>query len=116
MQSIVDQVKSFVRWARPQLGLHGRIQIRLTRKQARNGNQHTFGYFDIENNCIVVCVRNRHINDVLRTVAHEIIHLAQHQRSPLGVEDGRTGSNIENQANAVAGVLMRKWNNKSNNN
>lgn len=113
MQSIVDQVKNFVCWARPQLGLRGRVQIRLVNRHIRNSHQLTFGYFDIDNNCIVVCVKHRHINDVLRTVAHEITHLAQHQRSALTASDGRTGSNIENQANAVAGILMRKWNNNN---
>jgi Zn-dependent peptidase ImmA (M78 family) len=52
---------------------------------------------------------NRHPTDVIRTVAHELVHRAQHQHQPLSSSDGVTGSDVENQANSVAGILMRMW-------
>jgi len=45
----------------------------------------------------------RHPMDVMRTLAHEIIH-ATH-----GHTDGEDGSDDENEANAKAGVIMRKF-------
>ena len=42
-------------------------------------------------------------------LAHELVHVAQHQIMPLAANDGATGSDIENEANALAGILMRLW-------
>ena len=45
--------------------------------------------------------------DVLRTLAHELVHWKQCQ---MGEElDGADGSDTENQANAVAGIIMRRF-------
>jgi hypothetical protein len=54
---------------------------------------------------------NRHIMDVLRTVAHELTHTRQHERDGdrMGPAAGETGSPYENEANARAGVLMRDY-------
>jgi Zn-dependent peptidase ImmA (M78 family) len=46
----------------------------------------------------------------LRTLAHELVHLAQANFKELTPEDGVTGSDVENEANALAGILMRLWN------
>ena len=43
----------------------------------------------------------------MRTLAHELVHLAQDEQNQD--IDGSDGSKHENQANAVAGVIMRKW-------
>jgi len=47
--------------------------------------------------------------DILRTLAHELVHRKQNELDPLGKEDGKTGSPVENEANAAAGVLLRKF-------
>jgi len=47
--------------------------------------------------------------DVLRTLAHELVHHKQRELDMIQPGDGATGSRIENQANAVAGVLMRDF-------
>jgi hypothetical protein len=56
---------------------------------------------------IYVSVINRHPMDILRTFAHEIVHYKQ-------IIEGKkmsslSGSLTENQANAKAGELMRKY-------
>lgn len=67
----------------------------------------TFGTYDPTTDAIVVCKGNRHPVDVLRTLAHELVH--HKQREDGRVLDGADGSDIENEANAVAGTLMRKF-------
>lgn len=63
-----------------------------------------FGYYDGEINVVVA---NRHPVDVMRTLAHELVHWKQHKS---GMQlDGDDGSYIENQANALAGVVIRKF-------
>ena len=65
----------------------------------------TFGIMNGE--IIYISVINRHPVDILRTVSHEFIHYKQ-------VVDGKIissnlGSPAENQANAKAGEIMRKY-------
>lgn len=74
--------------------------------------ENTFGYFDREQELICVVRANRHIVDVLRTLAHELVHYNQHINNELHNESGITGSDHENEANAVAGVIMREFSKK----
>ena len=57
-----------------------------------------------------VGIANRHPVDILRTVAHELVHYRQDIRGELNDQSGETGSPEENQANAVAGIVMRHFN------
>jgi hypothetical protein len=67
----------------------------------------TFGTYNIQTDEIVVVKGSRHPVDVLRTLAHELVH--HQQRIENRTLDGGTGSPAENEANAVAGILMRKF-------
>jgi len=65
----------------------------------------SFGQFD--KNGINVVSKDRHPMDIMRTLAHELVHWSQ---SVNGRElDGSDGSDIENEANAVAGKILRKF-------
>ena len=69
---------------------------------------HSFGEFD--GAAIRVITTNRHPVDVLRTLSHELVHWKQQEN---GNElDGSDGSDIENQANSIAGIIMRKFSHK----
>lgn len=68
------------------------------------GGDHSFGVFD---GTIKVVSKGRHPVDVMRTLAHELVH---HQQRMNGDElDGSDGSDTENEANAIAGEIMRKF-------
>lgn len=71
------------------------------------GLEGTFGKY--HDGVIRVVAGNRHAIDVLRTLAHELVHWRQELRGELGPRAGHTGSPQENQANAVAGVVMRHF-------
>ena len=47
--------------------------------------------------------------DVLRTLAHELVHHKQNEMGKLKIDSGKAGSDIENEANAKAGILMRDF-------
>jgi hypothetical protein len=69
------------------------------------GGGTSFGEFDGES--VRVVYRGRHPMDVMRTLAHELVHWKQMIE---GEElDGSDGSDTENDANAVAGIIMRKF-------
>lgn len=69
----------------------------------------SFGTFNPENDKIWLYVGNRNMADILRTLAHELVHRKQAEDERLDINSGETGSDIENEANAQAGVLLRKF-------
>jgi shikimate kinase len=71
--------------------------------------QNTFGCYSPSENKISIVTHNRHPMDIFRTIAHELKHHDQNVAGRLGdVEtSGATGSDIENEANAEAGKIMR---------
>jgi uncharacterized protein YciU (UPF0263 family) len=72
---------------------------------------HSFGGYGGEH--ISITVVNRHIMDVCRTLAHELVHYKQDLNKELeGDDPGATGSPQENEANAEAAVIMRNWGKK----
>lgn len=72
--------------------------------------QPTFGKFVSDENIIYLGIANRHPVDILRTLAHEMVHYKQNVEHELDRESGRTGSPQENQAHEIAGVIMREFN------
>ena len=69
----------------------------------------SFGYFDPNDNKIWVYCGNRNMADILRTLAHELVHRKQDEEGRINYESGKTGSDIENEANAKAGILLRDF-------
>lgn len=97
-----QRIKEFVKFCIKKLGLKHTPRIRLSAKN----DLPALGYFVPEENTIVVVYKNRHQMDIMRTLAHELVHQKQQQTREL---DGSTGSPDENEANAMAGVLLRVW-------
>ena len=99
----MSSLKPFVKFCIKSLELKSVPKIIITKKKLDG----TFGYYDTDAKTLTVSSSDRHLADIMRTLAHELVHLAQdEQRQDI---DGSDGSKHENQANAVAGVLMRKW-------
>jgi len=105
-----DIVKYFIKYAVKELGLKQLpTKITLSYDTDAAKNQHSFGHFDPSNDQIWVYVKDRNTADFLRTLAHELVHRKQAEDGRLEPGDGATGSDIENEANAQAGVLLRKF-------
>ena len=75
-----------------------------------NDDQPTFGSYVNDEQTLYVALANRHPNDILRTIAHELTHFKQDTEHELHADSGETGSKHENQANAIAGIVMRNFN------
>lgn len=91
------------------LGINKLPKINLV-MQVDDETQPTFGRFDNSQLTIDLGMANRHPIDILRTLAHELVHFKQYLNDELGPNAGETGSPQENQANEVAGVIMRHFN------
>jgi len=83
--------------------------LTLSKDNTKAKTRHTFGTFNPENDKIWLYIGNRNIADSLRTLAHELVHRKQAEDGRLDYSSGETGSEIENEANAKAGVLLRKF-------
>jgi Zn-dependent peptidase ImmA (M78 family) len=69
----------------------------------------SFGKYTPETGEIRVVATNRNLADILRTLAHEMVHYKQHLDGKLNVDSNDDGSEAENEANAQAAIIMRKF-------
>jgi Zn-dependent peptidase ImmA (M78 family) len=99
---------NFLSFAKKILNITDDIRIELTFK--RTPDIKTTAYY-IPNKLIRVYVKDRAIIDILRSLCHELVHHKQSLDSKLvePTQDGADGSKIENEANAVAGTIIRKY-------
>lgn len=100
-------LKNFILFAKDKIGLESLPKINFIKGSERSVEHHSFGGYG--NNMINITVSNRHINDVCRTLAHELVHYKQDIHNELDDNAGDTGSPQENEANAYAAVIMREW-------
>jgi hypothetical protein len=76
----------------------------------RIGSQPSFGMYSPDDQQLHVALSNRHPVDILRTVAHELVHYRQDLNDELNDNSGITGSPEENQAHVIAGIILRNFN------
>jgi Zn-dependent peptidase ImmA (M78 family) len=107
--TLMDMLPAFLPLALKILKLDHVPKIKLE-KFIDDDEQPTFGKFVQDDNMIYIGLENRHPIDILRTLAHEMVHYKQNVDNKLNPESGRTGSPEENQAHQIAGIIMREFN------
>jgi len=110
-ESKQQSIQHFVEFATKRLKLKESPKISLVGGREFAEVKTSLGGFDPISKEIYVATEGRLTADILRTVAHEMVHRKQDElglvRNPM--KDGADGSPIENQAHAVAGILMREY-------
>lgn len=106
---IVEMFKKFLPLAMEVLGVDHLPKMKFE-PIIDTGQQPSFGMYVNGENTLYVALQNRHPVDILRTVAHELVHFRQDIRGELNDQSGATGSPEENQAHEIAGVIMRHFN------
>jgi hypothetical protein len=104
----VELIKEFIKFTSQVLELKSLPKITLTSDKSKT---QTYAHNDIGNDHVVVYTGKRSLGDILRSLAHEIIHYAQKYDGSLNKYEnpGETGNPIENEANAGAGILLRNF-------
>jgi hypothetical protein len=104
-------LRDFIDFCVKELKIDELPTIKLRRDPQWSVMHKTFGRYVNDKKMLEVAWGQRHIMDVLRTVAHELTHRHQHERDGkrMGPAAGETGSPYENEANARAGILMRDY-------
>jgi len=107
----LNTIKSFVEYATKRLKLKDKPKVKLLLDKQYSNQQSTLGGYSPETKEIYVVVPGRLGADICRTIAHELVHRKQDELNLIGneIEAGKTGSPVENQANAVAGILLRDY-------
>ncbi len=100
-------VKKFLVFLRRELRITDNIPLVLVDDLNFSVKNHSFAYIVPDTQTIYLSIINRHPIDVLRSLAHEVVHYKQLSSGQL--VSGKTGSKYENEANAKAGELMRKF-------
>jgi hypothetical protein len=100
----------FIRFAAKDLELDSLPKFDFVFDNKESMKRKSFGGYMPGGEHITITVKNRHIMDVCRTLAHELVHYSQDLKNELEDDDaGSTGSPQENEANARAAVIMRNW-------
>ena len=104
----VRQVSDFVNFAKKELDIDDDVKVELAYE--RTPDLVTTAYYNMDG-LVKVYVKDRAIIDVCRSIAHELVHHKQNLEGRLlnAAKDGEDGSPIENEANSVAGILIRRY-------
>jgi hypothetical protein len=102
-----ELVKEFIKFVSKELQLQSLPNGIKFASTGYAKNHLSFGTYLPSEDTITVVSEGRHLVDVMRTLAHELVH--HKQREEGKTLDGSTGSDLENEANATAGILMRKF-------
>lgn len=98
-----SRIDDFVRFAAEKLGL---TPPKVTLLHEREPGMTTASY-NMKSGEIKVYIKGRASFDICRSIAHEMVHAAQHKET--NDLDGSTGSEHENEANALAGQIVRMY-------
>lgn len=102
------KLDEFVKFVKKQLDLKSVPTIAI--KSNRDGLKTTANYdYTKENKVIKVYGKNRALVDIMRSVAHEMVHHKQFEQGRLEVRPPDIGGEIEDEANAKAGQYIKMF-------
>jgi hypothetical protein len=104
-----DLVKEFMKHVISELDLDKLPSIKLSNNSQDAVNMRSWGGYRPGDKSINITIAKRHPADIFRTLAHELVHYKQDIDGRLKPGDGETGSDIENEANSKAAVIMRNF-------
>tara|TARA_Y100000034_G_scaffold136763_1_gene215534 strand:+ start:4072 stop:4572 length:501 start_codon:yes stop_codon:yes gene_type:complete len=99
-------IEDFCMFCKKNLNIKQPINIEIVENRENAGIK-TTAFYNPDNHIIKVYGKNRAVVDVCRSIAHEMTHMAQmiEGRIKFPVQD--TGGQIEDEANARAGELIK---------
>ena len=103
------KLSDFVKFVKNELNLKDLPTISI--QNHREGLKTTANYdYTKENKIIKVCSKNRALVDVMRSLAHELVHHKQWEDGRLnGPKPPDIGGDIEDEANAKAGQYIKMF-------
>ena len=108
-QNRLNILKDFLGFCRAELNIQTLPKISLLNDKSFVEQFRSFGEYNPETKTIKVVALNRNLADICRSLAHELCHHRQNELNMIYNEAGETGTDIENDANAMAGIIMRDF-------
>ena len=103
-----DKLNKFVKFVKDELGIEKMPTVSI--QNNREGLKTTANYdYTKENKVVKVCSKNRALVDVMRSIAHELVHHKQFEQGRLEVKPPDIGGEIEDEANAKAGQYIKMF-------
>ena len=104
-----SKLNEFVKFVKKELGIKNMPEIQV--KATRDGLKTTANYdYRQENKVVKVYGKNRALVDVMRSIAHELVHHKQYEDGRLdGPKPPDIGGEIEDEANAKAGQFIKMF-------
>ena len=104
-----ELIKDFIKHCKKELGIQSLPHIRSVADGSWVMERRSFGEYSPGDNTVSVYYLNRNTADVFRSLAHELVHHRQKELNMIEPDSGETGSEIENEAHAFAGIIMRDY-------
>ena len=106
-------LETFVDFVVKELGIKNEVNIDYTEDKSKVDTTAVYRYEDgenedIENAEVTVYTKERALQDIMRSVAHELVHHHQNEEGELKGKIQNVGGPIEDEANSVAGELLKK--------
>lgn len=109
----VEIAKDFISWACKKLGISSTPPVKFSNNKEAVKSKRTFGTTHSSGE-IWVYVGNRNTADMLRTLCHELVHYKQFEKGTASHSMNKEQhQKIEDEANAMAGRLMREYGKKN---
>jgi hypothetical protein len=106
-------IKDFLLYCKEFLNIDELPRIKLITDHNWVVSRRSFGEYRPAINTLFVYIGKRNLADILRTTSHELVHHKQNIEGRLFPGAGADGSEIENEANAFSGMIMRKYGKKN---
>tara|TARA_B110000444_G_scaffold261064_1_gene310840 strand:+ start:5140 stop:5511 length:372 start_codon:yes stop_codon:yes gene_type:complete len=107
-----ERLVEFVKFVKDELGIKTTPTIKLLNGRGKLKTTAHYNYSSPEK-IIMVNAKNRHIVDVMRSVAHEMVHHRQFEQGRLdGPKPPDIGGDIEDEANSIAGQYIKLFSKK----
>ena len=104
-----QQIRDFMQWCKHKLKLKQELPSIEFSDEKDSEDMHHTGYYNNAEDKLWVYTGNRNLIDILRTVAHEFTHRKQGEQGRIEADQSYPGSPIEQEADAVAGYLMKLY-------
>jgi len=112
-QNKLNILKDFIAFCKVELNIQTLPKVSLINDKEFVEQFRSFGEYNPQTNAIKVVTLNRNLADICRSLAHELCHHRQNELDLIYTDAGETGTDIENDANAMAGILMRDYGKKN---
>ena len=106
----LDTICEFIDFCGDKLSMEGDVKVCLNGKGTGDTGISTGGYDRVTND-ISTREHGRSLVDMLRSIAHELVHQRQRETGKIGLNEDipNIGGEIEDEANALSGQLVKMY-------